>query len=189
MIIIIILINNNKGFWLKNFRSMHGRMLIQLNECLNKGNVPNWMTKGRTVLIMKDKDEGNVASNYRPLMWKLLTGIIAEEMYNFLEREELLPEEQKGCRKKSRGTNDQLFIDKMVMEEVMQRKRNVAMAWVDYKKAYDMVPHSWIKECLNMFGIADNIKELLINSMDTWRTELTSCGENIGVVRIRRRVF
>ena len=63
------------------------------------------------------------------------------------------------------------------------------MAWVDYKKAYDMVPHSWIKECLNMFGIADNIKELLINSMDTWRTELTSCGENIGEVRIRRGIF
>ena len=83
--------------------------------------------------------------------------VVAEEMYNFLEGEELLPEEQKGCRKKSRGTNDQLFKDKMVMEEVMQRKRNVAMAWVDYKKAYDMVPHSWIKECLNMFGIADNI--------------------------------
>ena len=59
------------------------------------------------------------------------------------------------------------------------------MAWVDNKKAYDMVPLSWIKECLNMFGIADNIKELLINSMDTWRTEL-SCGENIGEVRIRR---
>ena len=77
----------------------------------------------------------------------------------------------------------------MVMEEVMQRKRNVAMAWVDYKKAYDMVPHSWIKECLNMFGIADNIKELLINSMDTWRTELTSCGESIGEVRIRGGIF
>ena len=35
-----------QAFWLKNFRSMHGRMLIQLNKCLNKGNVPNWMTKG-----------------------------------------------------------------------------------------------------------------------------------------------
>ena len=91
-----------QGFWLKNFRSMHGRMLIQLNECLNKRNVPNWMTKGRTVLIMKDKDEGNVASNHRPitclpLMWKLLTGIIAEEMYTFLEREEVLQKNKKDA--------------------------------------------------------------------------------------------
>ena len=32
------------------------------------------------------------------------------------------------------------------------------MAWVDYKKAYDMVPHWWIIECLNLFGVAENIK-------------------------------
>ena len=31
------------------------------------------------------------------------------------------------------------------------------MAWVDYKKAY-MVPHWWIIECLNLFGVAENIK-------------------------------
>ena len=30
-----------------------------------------------------------------PLMWKLLTGMVAEETYNYLDREKLLPEEQK----------------------------------------------------------------------------------------------
>ena len=40
-----------------------------------------------------------------------------------------------------------------------------------------------------MFGSTDNIKELLINSMDSWRTGLTSCGENIGEVRIRTGIF
>ena len=77
---------------------------------------------------MKDKSKGNVASNYRPitclpLIWKLLTGIIADGMYSFLESRDLLPDEQKGCRKKSRGTHDQLFIDKMLMKEVKQRKK------------------------------------------------------------------
>ena len=28
------------------------------------------------------------------------------------------------------------------------RKKNLSMAWIDYKKAYDMVPDSWILECL-----------------------------------------
>ena len=37
------------------------------------------------------------------------------------------------------------------------------MAWIDYKKAYDMVQHSWIIECLDLFGVADNIKSLLVN--------------------------
>ena len=32
------------------------------------------------------------------------------------------------------------------------RKKNLAVAWIDYKKAYDMVPHSWVVECLDMVG-------------------------------------
>ena len=32
------------------------------------------------------------------------------------------------------------------------------MAWIDYKKAYNMVPHSWIKGYLELFGTAENIK-------------------------------
>ena len=74
------------------------------------------MTKGRTVLIQKDKSKGNETSNYRPitclpLTWKLLAGIVANEICGFLENEGILPEEQKGCRRKSKGTEDQLYID------------------------------------------------------------------------------
>ena len=36
---------------------------------------------------------------------------------------------------------------------------------IDYKEAYDMVPHSWIKGCLDLFGVAENIKTLLVNSV------------------------
>ena len=40
------------------------------------------------------------------------------------------------------------------------------MAWIDYNKACNMVSHSWIKECLEFFDVADNIKTLLVNSME-----------------------
>jgi hypothetical protein len=36
-------------------------------------------------------------------MWKLLTGIIGQSVYNHLEEEQILPPEQKGGR---RGTKD-----------------------------------------------------------------------------------
>ena len=57
------------------------------------------MTKGRTILKKKDKQKGKAASNYRPitcllLVWKLLTGVIAEEIYGFLETNLLLPQER-----------------------------------------------------------------------------------------------
>ena len=38
------------------------------------------------------------------------------------------------------------------------------MAWVDYKKAYDMVPHWRIKECLDLFRVAENINTNSFNS-------------------------
>ena len=91
------------------------------------------MTRGRTSLLQKDKTKGNVASNYRritclPLMWKLLTGVTADHIYAHLDQEKLLPEEQKGCSKGFRGTNDLLCIDRSVIKEVNSRNKNSAMA-------------------------------------------------------------
>ena len=89
-----------------------------------------------------------------PLIWKFLTGRIAEEMYDYLEQEQLLPEEQKGCQRGSRGTKDQLLIDKTVLKDCKKMHSNLSMAWIDYKKVYDFFPHSWINECMELFGIA-----------------------------------
>ena len=70
---------------------------------------------------MKDESKGTVVGNYRPiaclpLMWKLLTSTFSEAMYGgYLSCQELLPNEQKGCRKNSRGTKDQLLIGKAIL--------------------------------------------------------------------------
>ena len=90
--------------------------------------------------------------------------------------ENLLPEEQKGCRRKSKGTKDQLLIDKTILKDYRKRRTNLAKAWIDYRKAYDFVPHSWILECLNMLGIADNVRSFLEKRMKKWKLILTSIG-------------
>ena len=63
------------------------------------------------------------------------------------------------------------------------------MAWIDYRKAYDMIPQSWISECLEVFGVAENTKNFLVNSMNKWKLELTSNGASLGNVEIRRGIF
>ena len=55
---------------------------------------------------------------YLPLMWKLLTGVIADQIYAHLDQENLLPEEEKGCREGSRRTNDLLYIHRAVNKEI-----------------------------------------------------------------------
>ena len=89
-----------QGFRLKHFTSLHKNLVWHLNACLER-ETPQWTTKRRTALIQKDKSKRNEASNNcpitcLPLTWKLLTGIIADEIHCSLENEGILPEEQKA---------------------------------------------------------------------------------------------
>ena len=63
------------------------------------------------------------------------------------------------------------------------------MSWIDYKNAYDMVPHLWIKEIVSITRVAGNIGKLKTNSMEKWGTLLTTNGEQLGKVIIKRVIF
>ena len=102
-----------------------------MNKCLQTAHVPEWMTKGRTTLIQKDPNKGTAPNNYRPMMWKILTAQIREEIYHSLTSRGLFPDELKGCCKGSRGTAELLYIDKHILEESKTRWKNLAMAWID----------------------------------------------------------
>ena len=52
-----------------------------------------------------------------------------------------------------------------------------------------MVPHSWISESLEMFGIASNVQDFLNNSMKSWKLELNASGKTLGEIYIRRGIF
>ena len=107
----------------------------------------------------------------------------------FHGNENILPEEQKGCRRKSRGTKDQLLIDKIIPKDCRKRRTILAMAWIDYRKTYDFVPHSWILECLDMLGIADNVRSFLEKSMKKWKLLLTSNRSDLCEVNVNRGIF
>ena len=121
-------------------------------------------------------------------MRKLLTGVIADQIYAHLDQKKLLPEEQKRCRKSSRGTNDLLYIDRAEIKEVKSRNKNLAMVWIDYKKPY-MVPHLWNIECLHLFRVAKNIKSLLVNGMEKSKVMLCSGNSELGEVEVKRGIF
>ena len=52
-----------------------------------------------------------------------------------------------------------------------------------------MVPHLWIVECLDLFGVAENIKSLLVNSMEKWKVMLCSGNSELGEVEIKQGIF
>ena len=94
----------SRSFWLNNFSSFCERVRLKLKECLDSGFVPSWLTRGRTLLLQKDKNNGNVASTYRPriclpLMWKLLTGVVADQINAHLHHENFYQKSRKGAGK------------------------------------------------------------------------------------------
>ena len=62
------------------------------------------------------------------------------------------------------------------------------MNWIDYKKAYNMVPNSWRKEAMELAWLADNAKKLL-NDMERWKTILTANNQVLWEVSIKRGIF
>lgn len=127
-------------------------------------------------LDQKQKKQKN-PKNYRPItclptMYKVLTSIPADRTYTFLSKHQLLPSEQKGCKGESYGCKDQFLVNKMILEDRRTRKKNLSTAWIDYKKAFDSVPHSWIMKCMETYKICPVVTQFITAAKRTWKSTL-----------------
>ena len=86
-------------------------------------------------------------------MYKTLTGIIAKRISTHLEEQSLLPAEQKV----SKGCKDQLMISKAIYEDCTRRNKNLSIAWIDYQKAFNSVPHSRVEKSVELVGVNSKI--------------------------------
>ncbi|XP_047484152.1 uncharacterized protein LOC125035884 [Penaeus chinensis] len=165
------------NFWVKHFDAVHEQLARALSEVTRDPSIlPDWFTTGVTFLLTKGKNSKD-PKNYRPItclptMYKVLTTLISERMYAHLLGSDVLPTEQKGGRKATRECKDQLLVDKAVIEDAKRGKRNLSMAWIDYKKAYDSVPHSWIIAAMKIYGTCPTIVKFLEAAMKEWNTEM-----------------
>ena len=58
------------------------------------------------------------------------------------------------------------------------------MVWIDYRKAYHIIPNSWILQSLELLQVSENIAEFIRKSMKNYNTDLTSCGEYLSNILI-----
>ena len=63
------------------------------------------------------------------------------------------------------------------------------MAWIDYKKVYDMVPQSWIINSLKMYKISYEVISFIEKNMKTWRVNLRAGGRSLAKTKIQRGIF
>ena len=92
--------------------------------------------------------------NVKPISWKIQTAQIREKYFTH-ENCDPLPGEQKRYCKWTRDAKYHIYRDEHIIKELKTTvKKNVAMTWIGYEKAYDMVLQTWITECLKMLKIS-----------------------------------
>ena len=188
------------NYWYKQLISIHKPLADAINEILHQpAKTPSFLTEGITYIKPKCQQTQD-PSNYRPItclptLYKIITAILTHKIDTHLQVHNILTEEQKGCRKKNQGCKEQLIIDSTVMKQAEKDQRNLFTCYIDYKKAFDSIPHTWLLHVLEIYKIPKTITQFLTYTMKTWRTSihLTTDNPNTDIhteeIKIKRGIF
>ena len=187
------------NYWYKKLTSIHKPLLIHINSFIKSPNtLPQFLTQGITYMLAKDKADICNPAKYRPItclqtLYKIITACITELIYKHIDSNSILAEQQKGCRRYSQGCKEQLIIDFVTSKQALTKRKNIYTMYIDYKKAFDSVPHSWLLYILKLYKISPIIIEFLKCNMQKWTTKLkvNNNGHTVETepISIRRGIF
>ena len=178
---VISKIQNNKapgidritGFWYKSLHSYCHELVLLFNKAFSGLiDILEWLARALTRLLPKN-DETENPKNYRPIacqniMLKLYTSCINRFLQDYCEINKTITTEQAGGKKDVWGCLEQLMINKMILDEVIKHKRSVVMAWLDYQKAFDSVPHEWLLIALKLAKVPPLVISAIETLMQKW---------------------
>lgn len=165
------------NFWYKKLTTLHKFIAKNITEIiLGKQNIPNFIATGITYMLPKIQNSTQ-PSQYRPItclptIYKIITATITKKITTHIEHHGVLAEEQKGCRRGHMGCKEQLVIDSTIHKHAASKNRNLHCTYIDYKKAFDSIPHSWLIQILQIYKINAGIINFLHNIMTHWKTTL-----------------
>ena len=141
--------------------------------------------RGRTVLIPKVVG-ATEPGQFRPMTclngcYKAMTRALTVILHRAVGT--LLPEEQRAGVQGRRGCLDALVVDMTLAKEAKLYKQDLSVAWIDFRKAFDVAPHTWITACLEMVRAPEIVKRRLAKVMGKWATNLEIRCEGSGTVR------
>ena len=168
--------------WIKGLRSTEHFLRENLKDIIRRqAEMPEWLIATKTILIAKNNETKN-EKNYHPIaiqntIYKIYTGILAEFIMDHCKLNDVITEQQAAGKRGSWGCTDQLLANKMIYNETKQKRLNLLTVWLDYKKAFDSVPHGWVIKSLELAKVPKLIIEAIKSLMDKWRMKIHLHGE------------
>ena len=130
-----------------------GNMLCKLfNYIFSNSIYPSSWTKGLVVPLPKKGDK-NIVNNYRgitltSIFSKIYSQILDLRLRTWAESNNIISDSQFGFRQK-KSTIDCLFILQAIVNKQLSKKKKLYCAFIDFKKAFDLVYRNgiWYKLC------------------------------------------
>ena len=165
-----------QSFWWKAFKTAGAALYKLARFHLTSGtSLPKgWLTVGRIVLIHKAGSHDDPA-NFRPIAclntcYKLLTSFVTAYLHQYVKERGVLPEEQVALRKGVWGCTHALILDQtMIADALNQRQHPISVAWIDYAKAFDSLPHSYIKWLISALRVPKPLGKFIKQLINSWR--------------------
>lgn len=114
----------------------------------------------------------DVPSNYRGItilscFAKLFSNVVNNRIEDFLSNKKLIDIKQIGFKKDAR-TSDHMFILRSLVEKYTRNGKSFFTCFIDFKKAFDLVDHTFLLYKIHQMGICGNvysvIKDMYINN-------------------------
>ena len=137
------------------------------NLILDSGVIPTNWCLGIIIPLYKNKGSVNDPDNYRGItllscLSKLFTSALNNRITIFLERFDSIGEEQAGFRA-GYSTMDHVFVLNSIIDIYLQKRKRVYCAFIDYKKAFDLVDRSSLWSKLISHGINGKLMSVIFN--------------------------
>lgn len=164
------------SFWWK--RLPKANELLQKIVANLKGGLevklPPWLSHGRAVSLYKGKGDKNDPGNFRTIAclntcYKLITGMIAKWIGQRASRmPTALPMNQMALKKGVWATTHAHILDRTIVRDAVYKRKPLSIAWIDFAKAFDSVPHKYMLWVINNLGVPQIQIDLIAKLMSNW---------------------
>ena len=149
----------------------------------------DWFYKGITYLIPKGVPQKG--SDFRPItcmsnLYKLTTKCVTRVIQLVVEQRGLLSENQLGTVRLVQGAKEQAMINIAINKAASNKLKTT---WIDVKKAFDSVEHSYLKECIEMLNLPSWINPFLTSTIDRWKIDIRFNNKTILEKSIKRGIL
>ena len=164
------------NFWWKKLTATHLWITNIVDQIVNDDVYPGvWFSLGRVTLIPKD-DEWS-AANQRPItctnnIYKWYTSVLLLHSNKHLDDNNLMQIDQRGAKSNCSGTTDNLLLDDTIIRDAIMHKRNLSCAWLDVRKAFDSLSHSYLKRIIAIHQMPLKLVKALWTVMDNWFVQI-----------------